>query len=425
MLFMSVRGPFNSRIVEYGRRKLLIVGYEGFYAREDNESILLASYDITDDKLNPKSIIYSPQGGASTNGIASQDISRPYIAVSTYNATNPIPGIPPAFLPQTFSIELYKYNEEGNIQHVTTFDMADLVPDIYRSTVAYNGIAGLSSDSKYIIITWATSDLKEQWLGFLSVSDDLQSLTLEAKVKCAPTNKDNTIGFPQGANMWKRDKHTYAIVSQENSWSLALPRGNTAQVVYYEYNVKRKTVEMKSQAWVPQYIEGYDVDICNERIYVALNKAEIDSSIEIIPRPPFDNPAPEKESNLRVYQLCKDKLVYVGGEELHADALQVKVSNDGSTLALVTSPTYFNYTFIPPDGVSALSSAGRWFTPSTLQLFDVNRHGRLSLFGQSVASPLSFGVAFNKDILAINGVPTYSNTLDITSGQKDSQLYRI
>lgn len=441
-LSTSAQGSFGSTFAKKGCNTLLINGYENFYAAYDQVYPAVVTY-VVDKKsgcLKVADKVLLPQGvGSSATGL-SPNGKIPFAGVSTYRPiVMPDPANPIPFIPHVFRLELNRYDADGKLTPALSPDMKEFYPDMYDATIAYNGFAGVSTDGKYVVTTYATTTtpgvpgaLADQRIGVLRVEKDLSALVPVADIETAPTEVEGLFSFPQNVLIWPQEKKPwiYNMISAENSWNLQLPLGSTAQIVLYTFNSRTAEIVRHDRHWVSQYIQGVDVDRTNNRVTIVMNSIEPDGvSIDQISRAPYDNPALDKEYELRVWDIKGHRLDYLGGLNLNATGIQARSSPNGKLLAVTSAPTGFNAVF-PAAGV-ALSPIAKRVAPNTVTLYEIGPCGELTPQSTAGAAPLAFGAAFTPDskLLAITGQPTYEEAVvDVRSwivGQKDTQLYEI
>ena len=156
--YSQTESCFDSHLVTVGNKKLLIHAYENFYASFANVYPGFVIYDISNNTIIEKSRISVPFNNM--HGIAvSPSNELKYVAqLLARPAAIFLTGPAAAFTTNLYNINLYPYDQNGifALTSSATLDMATLHPAFYKSTVAYNGLAAISNDGKYILATYAT-----------------------------------------------------------------------------------------------------------------------------------------------------------------------------------------------------------------------------------------------------------------------------
>jgi len=429
-----IQGTFNNIFVK--DTDLYLAGYENSYAPAADTFPQLITYNISGDQFVELSRVYCRPNTGLSNTVVSSNKNRLYGASSTYASI--LPGNPSqSFVTHFFKVEIHPISADGILSQTPSivFDLKQLDAAYYDQTIAYNGIGGISSDAKYILVTYATGVgipgiLTGQKFEVLELSDDLTTLTSVAKANAPPTNVPGTVSFPQGSVMWpkKGSSTKYNIISAMASWNFSYPFGLDANMAYYVFDSENGTLELKATVPLPAYPQGYDVDEENGFVYAVTNEVSDGISARQDSPQPFGNDAEDKNYEFRVMELKENQetLVHVGGIDLEGAGIQVRSSHDGKTVAVTTSSSsLFNY--LVPNPGDFFSPVARIFSPSIVNLY--KRSGsKLELTGSSVsASPLSFGLAWTADDsrLAVSGQATYLQVGTQTTGQKSDQLYEV
>lgn len=438
----AVAGVFNSTFVNDSNTRRLFTGYENFYVATANTYPALVSYDTTDDKLTEVSRVYVKQYSGTANTVLSSNPERRYGIVSTYQSIA-APRIP--FIKNSFILDVHTYDQNGVfVQNpVLSYDIKQLDPNYYDASISYNGLAGISTDAKYILVTYAVGGpavgaVTGQKLEIMEISQDGTTLTSRAKIDTPPTEKPGLHSFPQGSIMFLQKNSTtkYNIISAMNSWNLANALGTTSQMSYFVFDSVADTLVLKDTQWVSQYIQGYDVDIANMLAWSVTNSTNtINVSIKQNGYLPYDNPAIDKDYELKAWKINETlgKIVYNGGVSLKQDGIQVRASPNGKVLAITSSPVIL--TDVYPSTANALSPIAGRYGPCVLKVYRLRKNGSLEECDSSAASPLSFGLAWSEDsaTLAVSGQTVY-RTVTVqtpfgastrTAGIKSDQLYNV
>lgn len=412
------QGAFGKRAIvddEHGA-KWYGGGFETFYAPVDGILPALVLYDISDDTLNETGRVPLAKDVGLSSSVFSPAADRPYGAVSTYESTTG--GI---IGPHEFFIDVHAYDEHGQYaQAPESFDMGS-IDGIYNLTIAYNGLAGVSGDGKYMLLTYALGVgipgvLGGQQLAVL----DSDAMQVVAAVDATPTGIPGEYSFAQTCNMWETYGGHYSIVCAEDSWNLTNPRGSTAFVALYSFD--GESLERIDSQPAPYYIE--DLDVSRGLVVTTGIYAPDHVSNWFFPNAPYENGSPDPSANLRVYRVAPHGLEYLGGLDLGASAHGVAIS--GKTLAVASAPATYTHVFTVHN-ITTLSPTAYRYTPQTLTLYDVVSvfsYGLVSPYASYGVAPLTYGIAFSGDRsrLATGGHASYQ---ELGSGFKDTSLLRI
>jgi hypothetical protein len=438
-LSAETQGCFNSELIELNSgTSLLVHGYENFYPAYDHINPVFVVYDVTNDTLVEKSRLSAPYVTGQTNAVVSKNPNNLYVAYSPVSPILPYPPNVAPFLPSIYTINLHQLSQQGILNPVpsTVFFMSTLAANIYNSSIAYNGLGGISDDGEYLIGTYATGIgypfvLTGQKLVILHVEAGGSSLIPVVTIDADPTGLPNMYSFPQGISMVKDsvDSNKYHLIAAMNSWNFSNVLGDAATMSYYVFNKSASSLVRLSTDPVNQYITGYSFDSKNGRVFAITNEADIGKAVRQQLSAPYHNGAADKNAELRAWSLNLNQgvLVYQGGIVLNQDGMQIRASNDGKVLAVTTAPNVVSDFFTT--NLNPFSTTAFRYGANVLTMYSVNGNSQISLKQESSssASPLSFCLSFNKagDRLSVGGQPTYKSQNGVVIGHKDVQLYKV
>lgn len=429
-----VEGGYGKRSIVYGTEVWYGGGYEHFYAPLGDVYPKLVLFNISDDKLDMTSRVMSAEGVGITSSTFSPAADHPFGVVISYESdTGGIVG------EQSFVLEKYSYNDIGVYdQTPQTLDLSTLDPLFYNTTAAYVGNPGISDDGKYIIVSYPLGD-KNKTPGLI-VSQKLVVLDSNTLTPVATTNTSavpsylpGMFSFPQYCDMWECSEGVYNLICSDDSWNFTFNRGLNSQIAYYRFNSLDATLELVDYEYATSYIESHAVDRQRGLVYsVGLKSIPPGAATPLYfpePRTTYENGAADPSFNLRVYRFDYDSIHYIGGTDLNAGGNGMTLSNDGTRLAVATTPGGYNHVIEPPPG-SAVDNGLR-YTEEMLLIYDVFSIGdfvRLSLSSSAGVAPLTYGLAFNSDgsRLAGDGETIYQPTnLTYNAGYKSTLLYSV
>lgn len=427
----TIQGAFNGGFVEDSVTSQLsyIQAYENGYATVDNIFPALVSYGVSPDgnlTSFPTSIIYCPIGTGISAGVISDAPGFEYGAISTYS--NALGGSTGFSTPHEFRIQMHRFS--NGVFEPTPFvdvDMAEIATfafggiKYYNASLSYNGIAGVSSDGKYVVLTYAVgldraAIIMSQVLIVCRVNAEMGTLEVVATITTPATflpnfqvNPNLSLpynSFPQTSRMWKTGPTTYTLVVAYNSWVLLDPLGKTSQVTVYVVDVDAGTIEQRSTDFVPQYIQGMDVNEERNQVYANLNGVTTGPSARTIDNRPYVNSAVDKDSEFRVWDITStNELRYVGGLDTGMDGVQVHWITGTNMIALTSSPVVFVDVFAT--GTSSTSSVARRWLPGVVQIYKRRGSKKFSLESSSPTAALPFAIASKNGLLAVGGQGTY------------------
>jgi hypothetical protein len=426
-VYSKLTGAFTSDI----SGNISIDMHETYYANLSDTYPAAVSYNLSKELghggLEEIDRISARVNVGISNGAISQECN--YVVISTYESS--VPQFPIA--PHIFKLEFHRVVNGIFDKTPVVFNLADLDPNYYNATLAYNNLLGLSKDGKYAIVSYAIGPnpsqpgvITDQVIEILEVKDDLSVKSI-AKSILPNADLDGFTSFSVGAIAWKDYWGIYNVEVSVNSWNLAQPLGNNSQMAHYTFDPSKNHLKLNDTFWVPQYIEDFDVDICTGDVYVALEAVGTGPSIYQSPLPIYPNDAIDKNSELQIIRYQFGQYHYLEGYDIGEYAVQVRLSNDRRKLALVTASSLVAY--IDESVVSPLGAPTRIAAPNEIKLYNVYRYTqkRLDLRSTGPAPPLSFGLAFNSsnDLLSVAGMTTYQNVSGIKNGQKGKVLYEL
>lgn len=427
-------------VAEFVRDDLVATGYENFY-NSDNVFPGVVLYNTTDDQLVETDRVPVPAFAGLASSAVSANADRPLTAMSLYESVG-VPGV--AFLPHRYTIRIDRFNvQTGQFDDAPAleFDLSQVDDDIYNATIAYNGVAGMSKDGRYLLLTYGIGVpappgfpfgqvLTGNRYAMAELAADGSSLTVLAILDSPPTDKVGLHSFPQKAIMtpMKSDSTVYNVLVPTNSWNLAAPFGTTAQMCYYTFDTKTNAFAAHGCVWAPQYIQGAGYDTERGRFYGICNGVTDNGlSANQIQRQPYDNPAVDKSYNLRMHAINEQArtITYRGGVNTYSDGIQVQPSRDGKTLFTVTAPAIFNSVFSTAS--NPISPVGRLFAPNTGTTYSVRGNGVLVMQDSAALAPLTFGVGFDStgNRVAVSGQDTYAQLDGVFAGLQGNQLFEL
>lgn len=440
ILSSTVEGPW---VCEFLDEATVVCGYENFYAPEGDLLPGLVTYKIVGDDLVLTDIIYAPAFVGIASSAVSANPARPYAAMSYYESMiqprNP-------FLPHVFSMPVYDVDVATgafSAAPLQVINIADVDPEAWTLSIAYNGIAGMSKDGRFLVLTYGVMgvsplpspfpnnvNIVENRFAILELSADGASYDVRAIVPSVSAEKLGYTSFAQKAIMEAvpGDAEMYDVGIAVNSWNLLDPLGITAQVAYYQYNATSYDFVLGGQSWSPQYIQGVAMDVDKRRIWSICNGvANNGVSVDQNPRQPYDNPAVHKTANLRLDEFDRDTgaLAYAGGVNLGADGIQVQPSRDSKILYTTSAPALSNDLFLTL--TNPVSPIGRRYAPSITSSYSVKGNGELDLEWTTAGSPLTFAIASSPsdERLVVSGQDTFKQIGPRVVGQRGTQLYAV
>ena len=441
-------GAFTS-VIEGG---ISYDAHESFAQTDPGVFPQLVTYDVTGDDPVEIDRITLRNGTGCTNGGFSP--SRGY-AVSSISQSL---GEPLNILaPHRFTLEFHNVIDGVFDPVPVVTDLSTLDPAFWGLTNAYNNLLAVSDDGKLVVVAYTVlaaapcpvppglglppvfplpfCNGDNMRIEVLRVNDDLTTTSVAKAIFPAP---DQTIlpGYQaqaQRAVLFEAEDGSYDLYVGANSWNLVAPTGpdllgKSSRALYYKLDVDAETLDLIDSFWTPQFIESIDVDREDGFVYLALEEVGNDNGIYQIPLETFDNPAVDKTSELQVARISNGLFEYIGGEELDMFAVQVKVSHDGKTLALVTASDIDNEYYL--SAASATGIPARRAAPNQVTLYEVKRKGTSLVLRPgdiAPAPPVAFALAFDEcdEMLSVAGLTFFSNVGPFATGQKGKVLYTI
>ncbi|MCA1799897.1 MAG: hypothetical protein LC650_01200 [Actinobacteria bacterium] len=427
-------------VAEFVTDNVVATGFENLY-NIDNVFPGVILYNTFGDELAETDRIQVPPFVGLASSAVSANEARPLTAMSFYESVG-LPGV--AFLPHKYTVRIDRFDVQTGQFDATPaleYDLSQVDPDFYNATIAYNGVAGMSKDGRYLVLTYGTGTpappgfpfsqfLTGNRYAIAELAADGSSLTILAILDSPPTGKPGIFSFAQKAIMtpMKRDGSVYNVLIATDSWNLQAPFGTTAQMCYYTFDTATNAFDEHGCVWAPEYIQGVGYDTENQLLYGIGNRiADGDITASQIPRTPYDNPAEDKTYNLRIHEIDEKKreISYKGGLDTQSDGIQVQPSRDGKTLMTVTAPAITTSVFSTMN--NPLSTIGRLFSPNMATTYTVRGKGKLEMQDSAVVAPLTFGIGFDSsgDRAFMSGQDTYVDVDGNVAGLKGNQLFGI
>lgn len=409
----NIQGVFDTQIIGF-KNELVGHCFENFYAYSANLWPSVVIYNRSGDVLVETSRLMTPERHSNTNGIVSRNPARRYVVNSRMtpkSATAPLV----LYAPANFTINIFALDWSNGVVSQTpsySINMKDIDPALYDATAAYNGIAGLSEDGRFLVLTYARLSfvpfngsfipVLSQRISVAEIYANGTGMTMRQTIDMPHPPNVNYIYFTQRALMKQVAPGKHAIVIAANSYSVTGvidPFGITGSLLTYSFNEEANTLNLTGNLPYNQYCQGFDISPDNTRI--AIINVQVGGPEGIFTRLAYANGAPKPFDNFRVYSFnalaTENAIALVNSVNTYSSGVNVRYSNDGRKIAVVSSPNY--YATIVPNGKYPGQPLTRIFSNSMLQVVNAKKD-RIDdvLTGYPVsASPIALGVAWSDD----------------------------
>jgi hypothetical protein len=294
-------------------------------------------------------------------------------------------------------------------------------------TAAYSGIGGMSDDGKYVVVTYTVGNFffgtAEQKIEILALSE-LGVLSSVVKITLPPADVFPMVHFTQKVRMVEDAAGHYILVIAANSYNIATGDlfGKTGTMLTYHFNSADSTLVLTGQVPNNHYVQGFDISPDHRRICAVTNLVQ-GAETPLIRRQHYQNAAVDNVNELRVFsyvpaQATPGALALTLTKKLNENGINVRYSDNGKMLALVTSPSLYATLLSNPLIPGASFPV---YAPGTVRIVNVqgDKYQAASLSG--LVAPLPFGVTWtNGDENIIVGGQSNPVSQDIVMYAVDS-----
>lgn len=472
----NLAGAYTAEI----KGDIAIITWQMFQATQVGVYPIAVSYNISTGKLVEIDRVVADLGMGVANGKVSFEDGYVVVSRNRVDTTQFYPpGVPRPLKRQIFELAFYQFSPSGVFVQtpvVVPFDqLAQNGELIYDETASYQNVVGYHNG--YLYITYGTTDVPvpsflerfAQYTGIINalpIPDEQKPALIQLATLASPTNYINTVyldvvrvgpnfelssalrttlpdvsvapivvipgllefkylPYTQNAVAYAMQPgskpHIITVTASVNSFCISNPLGAEARVATWQIDLLALTVQLTGLTPMPQFIEDHDVDKVNDMVYVGMHKVQptVDpNSLDDVSLP-YANNAADQSSELQSIKINTDgSHTLVDGYRLNAFVSQVRCSNGGELVAVVTTPYLANNVFQLPPETSPLGDPSRTPSNGDLKLFSTaNLKIRPQGTGGATAG-LTFGLAFSDTdgIILHAGIPSYKEHPRLSGG---------